>query len=786
MKLPELLTRLHIPADFKQEIFTPSPIGTLVWSAVFVIVIGAMILAVRAFRPTPTATVKPSFIDRVLGRISKWDRNFVYYATYIFGTHYRRPLVRKFLVVVIFSTAALFGALLPWPTCLVVISFGLLGVFVIFRQWSHIEDDKVFFVERPRSIRIDGDINFEVVASSLFILIFAPVAFAQLQLAKMGFHLDDKAGPFAFEGYTLIEILKIAPLVQYYDLYADILDFRKLGTVNDPSFQAKFAVVAFRLSSDLIILGVLKRFIDMAKRVAAGLDLKQIMEDLSDRDEIKRNNALDKLGEFALENKPRAKEYLGEVVTKAKYNSNIEVGVKAAEKLIEVAKHVSKPEANYLLNDLIIKEFSKKVKLDDGNRWYADFCEMTGDALLAWANRITGERGYKARLKEAREQYTDALRHNPRNVQRIQKKQADAQRLLNIEGGAESAPQDVLVNGRIANGDEARGVEEESLPSGRKDSTENADRSGNGHGILPNFGPPPLPHWSRLSATAALLLVVLALAGTAVASYPWWKGKMPPSPTPEQQHPGPAPQGQGPAPQGQSPASQGQGPAPQGQGPAPQGQGPAPQGQQEQPIPPKPPQPPDVTASLPLVFSSASLSCGKEPPISWKFGEFDLIESDPVPLSVTSCRLNSVNCNNSIVVVGVGMASSKGTDASESNRAMLRGIKLATVLRRDLKQQNCPTELSVSAYVLNLGRFNDDQQDDKPDQRQVIALIGTAPKETDDSVAAALQKYAKRPPWTAHYTACDLYKLDDAEQPTLIQTQTKICGDQSSTAVSQQ
>jgi hypothetical protein len=181
------------------------------------------------------------------------------------------------------------------------------------------------------------------------------------------------------------------------------------------------------------------------------------------------------------------------------------------------------------------------------------------------------------------------------------------------------------------------------------------------------------------------------------------------------------------------------------------------------------------------VFSSASLDCGKGPPFSWKFSDVELIDtkSDLVPLRVTSCSIKSLTCQNSIIV-GVGTASSKGTDESERNRALQRGIDLASALKRNL-QESCKGQAStsVSAYVLNLGRYKDKEEADDAGQRKVIAIIGTGSGETDEAVAAALQTYVKSDPQTAHYTVCDLYKLDDAGQQALVQTQHRICDDQS-------
>ena len=138
-------------------------------------------------------------------------------------------------------------------------SIGLLGIFVTFRHWSQIEADKTFYNSKPKcpiDIGESTNINVEVAIACCFILIFAPVVFAQLHVADPhSFSLKGHPSAFAFEGFMLVEVLKIEPIVQYYDVYADILNFERLGTVTDPSFQAKFAVIAFRVSADLVVLG---------------------------------------------------------------------------------------------------------------------------------------------------------------------------------------------------------------------------------------------------------------------------------------------------------------------------------------------------------------------------------------------------------------------------------------------------------------------------------------------------------------------------------------------------
>jgi hypothetical protein len=132
----------------------------------------------------------------------------------------------------------------------------------------------------------------------------------------------------------------------------------------------------------------------------------------------------------------------------------------------------------------------------------------------------------------------------------------------------------------------------------------------------------------------------------------------------------------------------------------------------------------------------------------------------------------------------VGVASSKGINATESARALRRGINLASALKKNL-QAGCPANVTVSAYVLNLGRYSDEQQRDEPDQRKVIALVATGAEDGDKAAADAVSTYTKNDPKIAHYPICELYKLDSAGQPTLVPTRHDICGDQLGSTLTQ-
>ena len=146
---------------------------------------------------------------------------------------------------------------------------------------------KVLREVRPeeKEIKIKGDLTFELVIACAFLLVYAPVAFAAMQAAGYGFEVKPEARPFAFVIYTLVEMLKASPLVDYYDLFAEKLQLDKIGNISHPSPPAKWAVLTFRATLTLVILAALSRLRDIARRVAEGLDLRPIEDMLHSKDE---------------------------------------------------------------------------------------------------------------------------------------------------------------------------------------------------------------------------------------------------------------------------------------------------------------------------------------------------------------------------------------------------------------------------------------------------------------------------------------------------------------------
>jgi hypothetical protein len=424
----------RIPDDLWQEIFRPSPLGSLFFSVIFVSAIGAV---VAVLWPRPDRAGRASRFEQLAMWGNESVRTFLFYATYVFGTHYRRPWVRKVFVVSLFSAIAILGALLRWPLCLMVISFGLFGILVIFLHWSRIEDDRVYFITSKQEIPIEGNLTVEVIVACAFIFVFAPIIFAQMQaIDASSFKVDAKAGGFAFPAYMLIEVLKIAPLVQYYDLYADVLNFQTLGSVRDPTFDARLAIIAFRGSADLIILGVIKRILDSAKRVSAGLDLNPYVMRLSSENEDVRVRAAKKLGEFALAGKPWAKDHVAAILKTEMYHPHPEVCYEAAVALTKLAPHLSDKDCMDLLELAIANGYDVVANEgwpDQKDAKYAQFQENVGDAYLTWAEREDPKTQIK--LTRARHAYGEAIRRlqelgDSQSAKRVERKLSQAQRLL--------------------------------------------------------------------------------------------------------------------------------------------------------------------------------------------------------------------------------------------------------------------------------------------------------------------------------------------------------------------
>jgi hypothetical protein len=182
------------------------------------------------------------------------------------------------------------------------------------------------------------------------------------------------------------------------------------------------------------------------------------------------------------------------------------------------------------------------------------------------------------------------------------------------------------------------------------------------------------------------------------------------------------------------------------------------------------------------VFSQATIDCGIGQPLfwkaGWKVGDDTALYSDSHkdPLNIQKCHVSPIACDATIVAVGTASSKYKGKNPdTETKRALDRGGNLASFLSN---QRKCNQGFSASQYVLNLGRYSEDEEKDDH-QREVLTLIGTGSDDSSEAaVSAALEKYLKEHKLAAGYTACEFYKWNSEGKPPP-PTKPKICADQS-------
>jgi tetratricopeptide (TPR) repeat protein len=282
---------------------TPTPLASAL-SALSVLAVAAVVFSIVAFLRGrgKSDDDEGGFVSKLLGGLGAADRFVISWTSWVTGTRYRRHWTRVCVMVVFFLTMSGLAALLPWPWGLFPIIAGLIGIFSVFRHYSRHEDEFVFEVpEQNRFIKIEGHLHREVVIAVSFLFVFAPIAFAQLQANGYGFDVAPEAGPFAFVIYTVIETLKSGSLVDYYDLYAERVGFAQISNVDNPSSWAKYAIMGYRVSLNLILLATIKRLIDIAGRRSRGLDMRHIEQMLRTGDSEKQDRGISLLRDHALE-----------------------------------------------------------------------------------------------------------------------------------------------------------------------------------------------------------------------------------------------------------------------------------------------------------------------------------------------------------------------------------------------------------------------------------------------------------------------------------------------------
>jgi tetratricopeptide (TPR) repeat protein len=393
-----------------------SPVATLISSLFTVAIVAALYSLFRWWRGR--GENKSRVVEALVASLRGADRAVVRHGSWWVGTHVARPWLRRGTTLSIFIVVAACGALLPWPWSLWVLSFGLLNVFIVFRHWSHDEDEAKSQVgPEDKQIRIDGDLSIEMAGACAFVLVYATTAFAQIEAARQGFQMPPDAGAFAFIRYALVEGLKVAPLVTYYDLFADNLQFRQLGGVTAASISAKAAVLVFRAALDLIILAGLKRFIDIARRVAGGLDLRPILAVLNspDTDQAAMEQAVGKLTTFATRGRRAAAELLEQIATEVRERKlRYAAGIRFAATNGLAAYAEPRTEPGKLL--LAIDSY-RKLARDDWPRERAPLEWAATQHALGVALRTLGEReSGTARLDEAVAALREALKERTREL----------------------------------------------------------------------------------------------------------------------------------------------------------------------------------------------------------------------------------------------------------------------------------------------------------------------------------------------------------------------------------
>jgi len=214
--------------------------------------------------------------------------------------------------------------------------------------------------------------------------------------------------------YTIVELFKVGAIVQYSDTFADYLPFLKLPELLSPSLQTKFALLVFRATLDLIILTVLKRLLDIARRVAEGLDLRPINETIASGTTQERLSAVQQLEKFSLRNREhpggrelRARQFLEDIVLgKTRPKLPAEVRFAAANSMLRFGERREDRSALVVAADGYDAIARNEWNPEATPREWAAVQERLGNAYQAMGKLET----YRDRLKRAAACYRRALR----------------------------------------------------------------------------------------------------------------------------------------------------------------------------------------------------------------------------------------------------------------------------------------------------------------------------------------------------------------------------------------
>ena len=299
-----------------EELRCPSPLATALSSITFLLTLLMIVGVVSWLRPAKTnPQTRNGWSARARELIKGIDRAAIQIASWAAGTGWHQSWIRKLHVPATFLVLTISSTFARWPWNVLIIMLGMLVILGIFRHWSQDEDEALNNVEMDkRAIRLDGNLHFEVLVAVGFILVFAPLAFAHLQKAGVGFVIAPGAGPFTFLSHILIETVKAGSMLDYYDLFAADWGWEQYSGVHDPSIWAKAVVLGYRASLNAVVLVALKRILDIAHRKAEGLDLRHIEERLREPEEAAQSQGLDELEAFAARGKANARDLLERIL----------------------------------------------------------------------------------------------------------------------------------------------------------------------------------------------------------------------------------------------------------------------------------------------------------------------------------------------------------------------------------------------------------------------------------------------------------------------------------------
>jgi tetratricopeptide (TPR) repeat protein len=375
----------------------PAPLGVLVSSvvcvAIFAVAVAILFFAFQFLRKLPP-------IQSIVTWIFGVDRTIVHVGSLLVGARISHPLLRRAFMFLAFSGLAVGGAIAEARLALGFLFLGLMCAYFVFRHWWKIEDD-VAFDRGAQPIR--RNLNVEMVAACACILIFAPVAFAQIRDANLGINFDGSG--FAFFGFTISEIFRNGAILQ--------LPFVPHIAAPRPTGIGILAVAIFRLSADVIIIASLKRLLDIAKRAALGLDLQPQIDKLETGELQKCEEAVAQLKEFVLQERRNARQTLEDILKESgrsiispKVNFDSNVRFLAADAFLKIGETRKDTSSLALASDAFRAIASEDWKHNKPSVDWARVHEKLGDCYTTYGRLEI----HLQRLRQALPAYRTAAR----------------------------------------------------------------------------------------------------------------------------------------------------------------------------------------------------------------------------------------------------------------------------------------------------------------------------------------------------------------------------------------